>query len=242
MADIDQAPALRRDLADAEHAGGVREVAALDCGHVHIDDVTILEHVILVREAVAYDIVDGGADAIGIALEIEVGRHGAMCRKIGLDPLVDVHRRDAGTDMLSHIVEHAHVHSSRGLDALDVSRHLQKRARQHLFAVIVETLHLHVGCFMAFLVFLPASAPAGIVPARHRLMIEHRASSFSHAISSAPPYSKWKRRKARPGPSPEAPLQKPQYPKDAGATEASRQKGARPFRAGLPSAISAVAV
>ena len=179
---LDQAPALVRDLANAVHAAGVREVPALDGGHVNVDDVAILKDVLLVGEAVADDVVDRGAHAVGIALEVEVGRYGVVRREVLLDPAVDVHGRDTCGDVLANVVEYAHVDGGRGLDALDVRGGLEERAGQNLLAVEVQALHALVRRTVALLVLAATPAPAGVVAPGNGQLVKH---GVSHRVELA---------------------------------------------------------
>jgi hypothetical protein len=67
-----QTPRRDRHLADHEHAAGVAVPAVLDHRHVDVDDVPLLERLV-VRDTVAYLLVDRGADGFGVGV-VAAGR------------------------------------------------------------------------------------------------------------------------------------------------------------------------
>ena len=139
----------------------------------------------------ADDFVDGRAHAVGIPLEVEVGRRATVLDGVVVDPLVDLGGVDACLDVLGHVIEHADVDGGRLLDALDVGGGLQKRAMGHLFALLVELLQTLVQVEVALLVFLPAAAPALVVAARGLHSVEHALPFYraprSGAVLCRPP-------------------------------------------------------
>ena len=56
--DVDQALALGRDLADAEHAARVAKVAVQDRGAIHVDDVAFVQHIRIAGDTVTDHVVD----------------------------------------------------------------------------------------------------------------------------------------------------------------------------------------
>ena len=64
-------------LTDAEHTGGVGEVAVVDGGYIDIDDVAAAQHHLFRRDAVADLVVDRGADALREAFIVERSRDAA---------------------------------------------------------------------------------------------------------------------------------------------------------------------
>jgi hypothetical protein len=83
-----RAPGLQRDVADEEHAAGVAVPAVEDRGHVDIDDVAILERLVA-GNAMADDMVDRGAAALGVAAIAERGRHRAFAQHMLADQVVE---------------------------------------------------------------------------------------------------------------------------------------------------------
>ncbi len=76
-AHLGQALGRHRGLAHVVHAAGVAVEAVLDDGDIDIDDVAGFE-LAVVGDAVADHVVDRGADGLGKAPVIEVGRDGAL--------------------------------------------------------------------------------------------------------------------------------------------------------------------
>src|SRR5688500_12951963 len=76
VGDIDQLPGLDRNIADEIHAAGIAVPAAQDRGYVDVDDIAVLERLVA-GNAVADDMVDRGAAALGIAAITERGRDAA---------------------------------------------------------------------------------------------------------------------------------------------------------------------
>ena len=134
--DVDQALALGRDLADAEHTARVAKVAVQNRGAVHVDDVALVQHVRITGNAVADDVVDRGAHALWVALVVEVGRRATVLDGVVVDHLVDLVGGHARGDVLAYVVEHAHVDGGGALDALDVGGRLVERTGQNLPALL----------------------------------------------------------------------------------------------------------
>ena len=74
VGDVDQLARLQRDVADQVHAAGVAVPAVDDRGHVDVDDVAVLERLVA-GDAVADDMVDRDAAALGVAAIAERRRH-----------------------------------------------------------------------------------------------------------------------------------------------------------------------
>jgi hypothetical protein len=93
-----------------------------------------------------------------------------------------------GADVLAHVVEHAHVHRGRDLDALDVRRRLDERARKDLLARVVQLVETVVLRRVALLVLPAATAPAGIVASGDRKLVIHEESPYK-AVRFSPPHN-----------------------------------------------------
>ena len=171
--DVDQALALGRDFADAEHTARVAKVAVQDRGAVHVDDVALVQHVRIAGDTVADHVVDRGAHALGIALVVEVGRRATVLDGVVVDHLVDLVGGHARGDVLAHVVEHAYVDGGRTLDALDIGGRLVERAGQNLPALFPQALEALVEGAVAFLIFFAAAAPASVVAAGHGSFVIH---------------------------------------------------------------------
>mgnify|MGYP000588368552 CR=1 FL=1 len=168
-----QALALGRDLTDAEHAARITKVAVQDRGAVDVDDVALVQHVRIAGDAVTDHVVDRGANALGVALIVEVGRRAAVLDGVVVDHLVDLVGGHARGDVLAYVIEHAHVDGGRALDALDVGGRLVERAGQNLPALFPQALKALIKGAMAFLIFFAAAAPASVVAAGYGSFVIH---------------------------------------------------------------------
>ncbi len=78
LGDLDESLGVAGSFTNTEHLAGVAEVTVLDDGNVEIDDVAILEDFFAGRDAVAYHVIDRGADRLGKAAVIEAGGDGLL--------------------------------------------------------------------------------------------------------------------------------------------------------------------
>ena len=85
-----------RDLADAEHGGGVAVVAGEDRGDVDVHDVAIFEDGVCVRDAVADNFVEADAGVARIAVVAHAGGDAFVLAGVVADEFVDFERGDAG--------------------------------------------------------------------------------------------------------------------------------------------------
>ena len=93
-------------LADEVHAAGVAVEAVADHGDVDVDDVAGLQ-ALIVRDAVADDVIDRGADGLGEAAVVEVGRHRALhVHDVVVAEPVELLGGHARDDVLADHVEH----------------------------------------------------------------------------------------------------------------------------------------
>ena len=87
---IDETPPLLVHVPDAEHARRIREVSLADCRHIDVHDIAACQHVMLTRDTMADDLVDGRADAFREALVVQVCRNRVVLDAEIVDPLVDL--------------------------------------------------------------------------------------------------------------------------------------------------------
>ena len=80
VGDVDQLARLQRHIADEVHAAGVAVPAVDDRGHVDVDDVAVLKR-LLARNAVADDVIDRDAAALGVAAVAERRGHAAAFKR-----------------------------------------------------------------------------------------------------------------------------------------------------------------
>src|SRR3954467_2120314 len=104
VSDVDQLPRLQRHVADQIHAAGVAVPAIDDGRDVDVDDVAVLERLVA-RDAVADDVVDRDAAALGVAAIAEGRGDRARFDRHPVDDVVEVLGRHAGDDMRYQRVE-----------------------------------------------------------------------------------------------------------------------------------------
>ena len=95
-----------------EHAGGIAEIAVNAERHVHIDDVTRLQHVFLLGYSVADHLIDARADALWEALVVEAGGISIVLFAIGHADIVDLLGVHSHMDSVSNSVEAACVNGA----------------------------------------------------------------------------------------------------------------------------------
>ena len=153
-----QAAHLGADVSDEEHARGVREVAVVDGRHVHVDDVTVLQHFLRAGDAVADDFVDAGADALGEAF-VEEGRgDGVVVRGEAVDQVVDVGRCHALAYVRGHVVQQRRVDAGAGADAfylLGCAQQVALREADAFFLVMLD--------FVFYFVRIPFGGESGLM-------------------------------------------------------------------------------
>ena len=110
-----------------------------------------------------YYAVDRGANAVGVALEVEIGRDASTFNRVVIDPLVYFGGGDAWLDMLGNIIEYPDIDSGRAFNALDFFRAFKERTGHHFVPIKIKTFEAAINGSEAFLVFLSASTPAFIV-------------------------------------------------------------------------------
>lgn len=118
-------------------------------------------------------VVDRGAHTLGVALVVEVGRRATVLDGVVVDHLVDLVGGHARGDVLTYVIEYAHVDGCRAFDALDIGGRLVERTGQNLPALLPQALEALVEGAVAFLVLLAAAAPASVVAARHGSFVIH---------------------------------------------------------------------
>src|SRR5262249_2156292 len=104
VGDVDQLLRLHADLADAEHAAGVTMPAVEDDGDVDVEDIAVLQ-LLVAGNAVADDMVDGGADRLRETAVVQGRRNGAAPDDEVVAQAVEFARGDARLDVGRDIVE-----------------------------------------------------------------------------------------------------------------------------------------
>src|SRR5699024_9325823 len=111
-----------------EHAGSVREISVKNGGHVDIDDISLFQDDLFVRDTVADLIVDGGAHAFREALVVQGGGDAAVFYCKAVDDLIDLGCTHADADMLCDFVQDSCVKRSALFDLRDLRRSLKELA------------------------------------------------------------------------------------------------------------------
>ena len=124
IGDVDQSLGLQLHVADEIHAAGVAVPAVDDHGDVDIDDVAVAQRLV-VRNAVADDVVDRGAERVAIAAIAEAGRNAAMRGGVVEGQLVEIFGGDAGLHLGNEQVEHLGGQPAGAAHALEVLRLVQ---------------------------------------------------------------------------------------------------------------------
>ena len=147
VSDFDQAFGAARDFADRVHAAGIAVPAIEDHGDVDIDDVAFAQR-LLVRDAVADDVIDRGAGGFAVAA-IHQGRgQRAVVHRVVEHQPVDFLGRHAGRDFgRQHVEAFGHelsgpAHSCEGLGIvqLDLAGLARRRERG------IDETHGKTGC------------------------------------------------------------------------------------------------
>ena len=110
-----------------------------------------------------YYAVDRGANAVGVALEVKIGRDAPTFNCVVIDPLVYFGGGDAWLDMLGNIIEYPDIDSGRALNAFDLFRAFKERTGNYFVPIKIKTFEAAINGSVAFLVFLSASTPTFIV-------------------------------------------------------------------------------
>ena len=104
IGDLDQALRLAVHFAHHVHARGITMPAIDDQGDVDVDDVAVAQRLVI-GNAVADDVVDRGADRLGVAPVVVGGGNGIVRLGEVDDHLVELVRGDAGLDQRHEQVE-----------------------------------------------------------------------------------------------------------------------------------------
>jgi hypothetical protein len=129
VGDLDELRRLDAHVADRIHPAGVAMPAVEQRGHVDIDDVAVLQRPVRRWNAVADDMVDGGAAALRIAAIAQGRRHRAPRPHFREDDLVQLLRRHAGHNVRNQRIKDlgraapggAHAGKALGAMQLDIA-------------------------------------------------------------------------------------------------------------------------
>ena len=123
------------DSADLEHRAGVAMHAVLVGGDVDVDDVAVFERAV-VRNAVADDLIDGGADGLGEAHVAQARRVGVVRDEEFVADAVEFLGGDTGCDGRADGLDGARCDSSGLADLRDSLGALDLRGGDALGAVV----------------------------------------------------------------------------------------------------------
>ena len=105
VGDVDEPARLHARRARVEHAARVAVPAVEDHGHVDVHDVALLQPLVA-GDAVADDVIDRGADGLGVAAIAERRRHCAAIDDVVVAEGIEGLGGDAGLDQRRQRVEH----------------------------------------------------------------------------------------------------------------------------------------
>ena len=117
----------------------------------------------------AYHFVDRSTHALWKALIIQRCRNTAPLCSLIIYPLIDLFRGHPCLDMLCHIVQHCNIDLRTFFDRCDLFRCLDHGMIWHLCSLSLKLCNLLIKRLMAFLIFFPASTPAGIISSKLQL-------------------------------------------------------------------------
>ena len=118
IGDLDQLARLDRGLADQIHAAGVAVPAVDNRGHVDIDDIALVQFLVA-GDAVAHDMVDRGAAAVGETAIAERRGHGAGGKGLLAHEIVELASGHAGHHQRYQRVEYFGGQSAGAAHALE---------------------------------------------------------------------------------------------------------------------------
>ena len=121
IGDVDQPLGLQLDVAHRIHAAGVAMPAVQDHGDVDIDDVAVAQRLV-VRDAVADDMIDRGAERVAIAAIAQAGGNAAMGDDVVIGQLVERGGGDARLHLRHQQVQHFGGQPAGPAHALEIRR------------------------------------------------------------------------------------------------------------------------
>ena len=131
LCDVHQTSLLRRNVPDTVHPGGIRKISSVNRGHIHIDDVPVLQYLIPGRDPVADHIIDRGAHALWKSFVVERRRDRVMLFGDAAHPVVDLLRGNPLHDMFIQIVQYRDIDPGTLADPLHLVRVFDDASRRH---------------------------------------------------------------------------------------------------------------
>src|SRR5690606_28455762 len=131
-------------LAHKKHFAGVAMKAVFDDRHINVDDVAILKHFLIRRNAVADDMVDRGADRFGETLVIERGGDGLLhLSDVLVADAVELARGHAGFYVFADHLQHLGGQAAGNAHAFDFFGRLDRHIHGHYWLLLVLVIGDH---------------------------------------------------------------------------------------------------
>ena len=130
--------------ANDEHTAGICIVTIHDGSHIHIDDVTLFEDILFLRNTMTYHFIDGCTYALRVALIVEAGRNRIMILAILHTEVIDLLSIDTRTDHLGNSIETTCIHDTTLANAFYLFWSLNQVAGRHKLTLIFPKHHLLV--------------------------------------------------------------------------------------------------
>ena len=141
---------LGRRLTYYKHTRGIGIIAVDDGCEVHVDDVTLLEHILLLGYAMTHHLIDARAYRHGewrclvVSAIVQTSRYSIVLLAIAAAYLVNLQRRHACPYMLGHLVEYPRIDDTCPADALNLFGCLNQVAGRHQLTLLLPVHHLPI--------------------------------------------------------------------------------------------------
>ena len=126
---------IRTHFPDTKHSGCIRKITVVDGRHIHIDNISFFQNLLLIGNTMADDIISGRTHALRKALIIQRRRNCSHSYSFLINPAIDLFCGNACLNMCLHIIQHCRVDLSTFTDSLD----------------LFYALHEHISYFHNFL-------------------------------------------------------------------------------------------
>ena len=148
-------------FADHEHTGCIREIAVQNGRYIDVDDITLLQDDVFIRDSVAHFIIDRGAYTFREALIIQRSRDSTVCSCKIIYDLVNLSSTHACANVCGNFIQNSRVESRTFFDLFDLRRSLQKLSGRYNFPSVSVQFYFFFDRHMAFFIFF--AAPARII-------------------------------------------------------------------------------
>ena len=162
-------------LAYDKHARGIGIIPVHDGGHIHVDDIALLQHIGLFGNAVAHHLVNRGAHTLGIAFITQTGGCGIVLLAVCHTDIVYLLRGHPHMYLAGHLVETTRIDQSTLTDSLYLFGSLDERPRGHLLAF---SLPIHYLLVQLCRLLSGQTVPASFLM-KHLLMLKKLVQNYS---------------------------------------------------------------